>query len=362
MKKITGIILAVIMSVMTVPCTFAEGLLLSEDIENIDFNEVVEFEFIASEWALEEIESAQKINLIPENLAKENLTENITRAEFAAIAVKLYENLASDTDVIDAGECSFDDIVGNIYYEDILKASVLKITNGTSENAFSPNNEITREQMATMLTRAVLAAGINTDTETELSFADSDEVSDYAKSAVCFMSENGIINGVGDNKFAPRATATREQAILIAYRSVSVVKKSDEQSAQSLGNVLFEEFESIVSIGSVYEVAESLVTSPSVSALSLAVMEVAEGYLTGFDNAEITGFSEGVMFAPMIGTIPFVGYIFELEDEKLADGFISSLESAANLRWNICTSAEEMVTGKSGNKVFFVMCPTSLGE
>jgi len=94
----------------------------------------------------------------------------------------------------------------------------------------------------------------------------------------------------------------------------------------------------------------------------LTVTEIEEGYLAGFDNAEITGFSEGVMFAPMIGTIPFVGYVFTLESEADIDAFIKKLEESANLRWNICTKAEEMVTGKSGNKVFFVMCNSSIEE
>ena len=62
----------------------------------------------------------------------------------------------------------------------------------------------------------------------------------------------------------------------------------------------------------------------------------------------------------MIGSIPFVGYVFELEDASSVDSFISTLKDNADLRWNICVAADEMVTGSVGNKVFFVMCPTSL--
>ena len=91
-------------------------------------------------------------------------------------------------------------------------------------------------------------------------------------------------------------------------------------------------------------------------------MAVEPGFLTGFDNTEIKGFKEGAMFAPMIGTIPFVGYVFTLDDSTNASDFISTLKSAANLRWNICTSADEMVTGSAGNKVFFVMCPKSFDQ
>ena len=89
---------------------------------------------------------------------------------------------------------------------------------------------------------------------------------------------------------------------------------------------------------------------------------IEAGLLMGFDNAEITGFQEGVMFGPMMGTIPFVGYIFVLEDGADVDGFVQTLEDNANLRWNICTEAEEMVAEADGNHVFFLMCPKNFEE
>ena len=107
--------------------------------------------------------------------------------------------------------------------------------------------------------------------------------------------------------------------------------------------------------------AETLVSN-SVIAFSGGAVAVEPGYLTGFDDTEIKGFKEGAMFAPMIGTPPFVGYVFTLEDGADVSAFISTLKSAANLRWNICTSADEMVTGSVGNKVFFVMSPISFDE
>lgn len=91
-------------------------------------------------------------------------------------------------------------------------------------------------------------------------------------------------------------------------------------------------------------------------------MPVEPGMLTGFDNAEIKGFSEGVMFAPMIGSIPFVGYVFTLDAGTDAAAFVSTLKANANPRWNICTEAEETVVERVGNKVFFVMCPKDMSE
>ena len=136
-----------------------------------------------------------------------------------------------------------------------------------------------------------------------------------------------------------------------------------EAPEETVGNQLLAAFEATAANGNALAVAEALVASPAVEALSgLGAMEVEEGYLTGFDDTEIRGFKECAMFAPMIGTIPFVGYVFTIEDEANAPAFIETLESAANLRWNICTAADEMVSGSVGNKVFFVMCPTSFAE
>ena len=91
-------------------------------------------------------------------------------------------------------------------------------------------------------------------------------------------------------------------------------------------------------------------------------MPVEEGLLSGFDNAEIKGFKKGAVFMPMIGSIAFVGYVFELESASETSAFISMLKKNANPRWNICVEADETVAGSYGNKVFFVMCPKSLEE
>ena len=91
-------------------------------------------------------------------------------------------------------------------------------------------------------------------------------------------------------------------------------------------------------------------------------MPVEEGMLTGFGNTEIKGFSEGTMFSPMIGTIPFVSYVFVLKDDTDAKEFVSTLESNADMRWNICTEAEEKLVETVDNKVFFIMCPKAIEE
>ena len=90
------------------------------------------------------------------------------------------------------------------------------------------------------------------------------------------------------------------------------------------------------------------------------VMPVEPGLLTGFGNVEITDFSEGVMFGPAISTIPFLGYVFQLEESTDGDAFCQTLQEYCDLRWNICTEAEEVIAVQGGSYVLFLMCPSSL--
>lgn len=86
--------------------------------------------------------------------------------------------------------------------------------------------------------------------------------------------------------------------------------------------------------------------------LGLVKMDVEPGYLNGF-SAEINGFDQGVMFSPMIGSIPFVGYVFKTSDAAALE---TALKDNADMRWNVCTEADELVTAVKGDYVFFMMC------
>lgn len=148
---------------------------------------------------------------------------------------------------------------------------------------------------------------------------------------------------------------------LAVIMMVSVVAcGGKEEEPTTVGGILLADFKADAS-GSAQEIADHLITNEIIPFAGGAV-PVEPGFLVGFDNAEITGFKEGVMFAPMMGTIPFVGYIFELEDGADVDGFKQTLEDSANLRWNICTEAEELTVDSEGNKVFFLMSPMNFED
>ena len=190
-----------------------------------------------SNWAKQEVEKAYEMGLIPDSLLDPGLDykEPITRAEFAALSVKVYESL-SGLIATPAANNPFTD-TNDV---EVLKAYQVGITTGMSETTFAPGSLLNREQAATMLTRVFKKINfdgwtIQTDGQFALTyekpapFADDAQISDWAKDSVYFMYANGIIQGTGNNMFAPRAvtssqeaigyaTATREQAIAIAVR------------------------------------------------------------------------------------------------------------------------------------------------
>ena len=87
---------------------------------------------------------------------------------------------------------------------------------------------------------------------------------------------------------------------------------------------------------------------------------VKEGTLTGFIDMEqetaITGFVDGAAVKPMMYPNLFICYIFRVSDAKAVDGFVDMLRDRADLSWNVCMTANTIITETDGNTVLFIMC------
>lgn len=240
-----------------------------EYIDYIDeFSE--EIKFTASEWALDEVNEAYQLELLPGEMENYDFTGRITRAEFAAIAVKLYEGLTGNTIYgFGISDTPFKDCDGvGLYADDITAAYLLGITTGTYEDLFEPYAYIDREQLATMLCRTIKKAKFDDwslfedwkysfDIDYVKMFADDEEISDYAKNSVYFMASYGIINGINETHFAPKnttieqermgyASATCEQAILMSLRSYNQLLDTDIELKQIS---YYDGFEYVISFG-----------------------------------------------------------------------------------------------------------------
>lgn len=128
----------------------------------------------------------------------------------------------------------------------------------------------------------------------------------------------------------------------------------------TFANYLLEDFKAIVTENTALtaeEIATELSVNEAILFASMA-MPVEEGALSGF-TTDITGFESAAMFGPMMGSIAFVGYVFDLADDADVDAFMQTLKDNSDPRWQICVEAEETVCEAEGDKVFFVMAPLS---
>lgn len=141
-----------------------------------------------------------------------NPNDSVTREQFIKMIVTAM-NLVDEN-----AKCSFDDVLpGAWYYKYIASAYNAGIVNGVSESEFGTGAEITRQDMAVMCFNAAKKYDLLASYNAEFDFADSADIAEYAKEAVGVLVNNGIINGVGDNMFAPRQTASRAQSAVIIH-------------------------------------------------------------------------------------------------------------------------------------------------
>ena len=134
---------------------------------------------------------------------------------------------------------------------------------------------------------------------------------------------------------------------------VGCTAEVEDAEPDTLGTKLLAGFKAeLENTDDIMAIAEKL-SAEDFCGYNCGIMECEEGYLNGFDT-EISGFDSAVMFSPMIGSIPFVCYIFHSAD---AAALKDTLTEHADPRWNICTEAAETVAEVVGDYVFFTMCP-----
>ncbi len=170
------------------------------------------------DWALVEMTKAEEKGLIPETFEKVDATKAISRKDFAAVAVKLYEALTGKT-----AEKVSNNPFTDTDDEYVLKAYSLGITKGVSDTEFG-NGTITREQMATMIDRTLQKAGINlaVNLENVTKFVDDNQMHDWGRPSVYAMASKEIVRGVGENRFNPLGNAKVEEALAIALRCIGL--------------------------------------------------------------------------------------------------------------------------------------------
>jgi len=167
-----------------------------------------------SPWAQEQVCRAISTGLVPKAL-QADYTQAITRAEFCALCVALYEKATNSL------------ITKYVIYDDTIDVNVQKlgglgVVTGTSNGNFSPDDVLNREQAAVILTRLAEALGKPLK-KIAPTFNDNGRISHWAWAQVGQIQGAGIISGVENNRFAPKDLCKREQSIIMISRLFDIL-------------------------------------------------------------------------------------------------------------------------------------------
>ncbi len=177
------------------------------------------FSDIGGHWARQTIESMAEQNIVSgvEN-GKFEPDREITRAEFCAIVCRAFGIDSADTDSI------FSDVESGSWYERHVNAAAKAGIIRGSDGCFKPNDNINREEMASIMMNILKYKGCEPNGTDAVSFADKDEISGWAKDAVEKLSGLGLLNG-RNNGFRPKDNATRAEAAAVVERLINFIKK-----------------------------------------------------------------------------------------------------------------------------------------
>jgi len=146
--------------------------------------------------------------------------EGMTRGMFAAVIGRLYERSYGEIEA--SGSRTFTDCDTGMYYAKYVEwAAKEGIIKGDGAHRFSPNDEVTREQMAAILYRfARHLDALPEDTGAALGYTDAGSISSWAVDAARYCQSSKIITGRDGGNFAPQGMATRAEVAVILERFI----------------------------------------------------------------------------------------------------------------------------------------------
>ena len=170
-----------------------------------------------SSWAKSAVDTARNAGIVPEQV-DQSYTQSITRADFCALAAAVYRTWEKSGNVksVDKAVVSFSDTK-----DEVLLCASLGVVNGVGNGKFAPQQQLTRQQAASMLHRLGNLRKNAKDSVKERMphvFADGADIQAWARSDVYWAYNSGVMNGVSGNRFAPNNSYTHEQSIATMLR------------------------------------------------------------------------------------------------------------------------------------------------
>lgn len=185
--------------------------------DNTDIKPTYVFDDISElDWAVDAITQLYYkgvINGKSEKLFAPN--DTVTREEFAKMI-----SLAFEMKLVD-NEFPFEDITSDDWSFPYVKTAYLAgVTNGIEDKVFGKGTNISRQDLCTMVYRAVNSGDYTLPSGNNVVLNDGDEISDYAKDAVLALTGAGIVSGDENANFNPSIPATRAEAAKIIYLTI----------------------------------------------------------------------------------------------------------------------------------------------
>ncbi|MED3100952.1 S-layer homology domain-containing protein [Bacillus thuringiensis] len=141
--------------------------------------------------------------------------DNVTRGQVARMIYKYVKPADADASF----KNPFTDIKGHLFEKEILALAKAGLVNGFGDGKYGPDDILTREQMAQVLTNAFKFKATKTT-----KFADVDKNS-WSYGAISALEENGVTIGTGGNMYSPKMFVTREAYSQFLYNSINAVEK-----------------------------------------------------------------------------------------------------------------------------------------
>ncbi|QSZ27532.1 S-layer homology domain-containing protein [Aceticella autotrophica] len=206
-SKISALIIAILMLISNIAATALAA--------PTNTTTAKQFTDIKGHWAEKEINDWISKGLIAgyeDNTFRPD--NSVTRAEFVTFTDRVF-NLTQTTDI------TFKDVKStDWFYKEIQKAKAANIVSGYDDNTFRPNNFITREEAAAILTRLLKLQSVTQDALK--GFKDASKISSWAKDAVNTAVYYGLIKGYPDNTVGPDNPITRAETVVILDRALKL--------------------------------------------------------------------------------------------------------------------------------------------
>ena len=162
----------------------------------------------SSHWAFDEIYHLKKLGVISGVDEEHFVPEGqVTREQFVKMFIDAFGYQKTNS------ELSFSDVSQDAWYAEYICAGIENgLINGVSKDRFGVGMPISREDICVIAMRAMKG---ESPENAQTGFSDDEEISDYARDAVAYLSDYGVINGFSDGSFRPKGYLTRAQAAKI---------------------------------------------------------------------------------------------------------------------------------------------------